>query len=253
MKIVIVEDELAASENLTYMLQSIDGSIKVQKVLDSVKTSIAYFSEPNDAELVFMDIHLADGISFEIFDQVDINIPVIFTTAYNQYTLKAFKFNSIDYLLKPLDKDELSDALEQFKVQTKQKGISDHQIKGLLDLVEGKATNYKSTFLVSHRDQLIPIKTENIAYFKIDTGIVKGITSDNKSYIIDNKLEDLEEVLDPKRFYRVNRQFIANKDAIVNIKQYFNGKLVVVMNPVCDERIVVSKAKASEFKEWVSS
>ena len=253
MKVVIVEDELAASENLTYLLHSIDNTIEILKVIDSVKSSVAYFSKSHEAELVFMDIHLADGISFEIFDSVSINIPVIFTTAYNQYALKAFKFNSIDYLLKPIDKDELSDSLEQYKVQTKQKGIADHQIKGLLDLVSGKTKTYKSTFLVNHRDQLIPIKTENIAYFRIDTGIVKGITSDNKSYIIDQKLDDLEEELDPEQFYRTNRQIILNRDAIINIKQYFNGKLTVVVNPVCDERIVVSKAKATEFKAWVSS
>ncbi len=253
MKVVIVEDELAASENLTYLLHSIDNTIEVLKVIDSVKASVAYFSKPHEAELVFMDIHLADGISFEIFDNVTINIPVIFTTAYNQYALKAFKFNSIDYLLKPIDKDELADALEQFKVQTKQKGIADHQIKGLIDLVSGKAKTYKSTFLVGHRDQLIPIKTENIAYFRIDTGIVKGIISDNKSYVIDYKLEDLEEELDPEQFYRINRQFILSRNAIMNIKQYFDGKLIVVVNPVCDERIIVSKAKATEFKMWVSS
>ena len=140
MKVVIVEDELAASENLTYLLHSIDNTIEVLKVIDSVKSSVAYFSKPHEAELVFMDIHLADGISFEIFDSVTINIPVIFTTAYNQYALKAFKFNSIDYLLKPIDKDELADALEQFKVQTKQKGIADHQIKGRDQEVSRPAT-----------------------------------------------------------------------------------------------------------------
>lgn len=253
MKVVIVEDELAASENLTYLLHSIDRTIEVLKVLDSVKASVAYFSMPHQAELVFMDIHLADGISFEIFDQATIDIPVVFTTAYNQYALKAFKFNSIDYLLKPIDKDELFDALQQFKALNSQKGIAEHQIKGLLDLVKKKGKTYKSTFLAGHRDQLIPIKTEKIAYFRIDNGIVKGITCDNKSYVIDGKLENLEEELDPEQFYRANRQFIVNRDAIANIKQYFNAKLIVVVNPVCDERIVVSKAKATEFKTWVGS
>ena len=253
MKVIIVEDELAASDNLTYLLSTIDSSIEVLKVLDAVKSSIAFFSKPHEAELIFMDIHLADGISFEIFDQVDLDVPVVFTTAYNQYALKAFKFNSIDYLLKPIDKDELSDALQQFRVQNKQKGISGDQIKGLLDLVKEKDKVYKSTFLVGHRDQLTPVKTENIAYFTIETGIVKATTSDNKSHVIDAKLEDIEEELDPQEFYRVNRQFIVNRDAIVNIKQYFNGKLILFVNPVLNERIVVSKAKASEFKNWVSS
>ncbi len=253
MKVLIVEDELAASENLAYLLHSINKNIEVVQVLDSVKSSVDFFSRPHEAELVFMDIHLADGISFEIFEQSSIDIPVIFTTAYNQYALKAFKFNSIDYLLKPIDKDELADALHQFKVQNKGKKIDDQQVKGLLDLIQTERKNFKTTFLVSHRDQLIPLKTNNIAYFRIDTGIVKAITSDNTSYSVDDKLEDVEKELDPSLFYRANRQFIINKEAVVNLKTYFNGKLVVEVNPICDERIVISKAKATEFKDWLGS
>jgi two-component system LytT family response regulator len=225
----------------------------VIKVLDSVKASIAYFSKPQTAELVFMDIHLADGISFEIFDRVSITVPVIFTTAYNQYTLKAFKVNSIDYLLKPLDQEELTDALQQFKEQNQDKGISDNQIKGLLDLVNEKKQVYKTTFLISHRDQLIPIKTADIAYFMIDTGVVKATTFDNKSYSIDGKLEELEEELDPANFYRINRQCILRRDALARIKQYFNGKLIVEVTPVSKEQIIVSKAKAPDFKTWVAN
>lgn len=253
MKVVIVEDEIAASDNLIYLLHAIDPNLEVIKVLDSVKSSVDFFSREQQAELVFMDIHLADGISFEIFEQVSISVPIIFTTAYDQYALKAFKVNSIDYLLKPIDEEELSDALDQFRLQINEKGIADHQMKGLLDLIKVKAQTYKSTFLVNQRDQLIPLKTERIAYFRIDTGIVKGITDDNQSYSIDLKLEDIENVLDPEYFYRINRQFIVQRDAIVNIKYYFNGKLLVRVNPICEERIIVSKAKATEFKNWMNS
>lgn len=253
MNVVIVEDELAASDNLSYLLQAIDKNIKVIKVLDSVKAAVTFFSQPQKAELVFMDIHLADGVSFEIFDKVDLGIPVIFTTAYNQYTLKAFKFNSIDYLLKPLDKDELSDALQQFKEQKKEEGIDKEQIKGLLNLVKEKEKTYKTTFLITNRDQLIPLKTTDIAYFIIDTGVVKAITFDKKSYPIDDKLEDLEQDLNPDNFYRINRQCILRRDALVRIKQYFNGKLIVDVTPASSEQIIVSKAKASDFKSWVAS
>lgn len=253
MNVVIVEDELAASDNLSYLLKSIDSTIQVIKVLDSVKASVAFFSQPQKAELVFMDIHLADGVSFEIFDQVSINIPVIFTTAYNQYTLKAFKVNSIDYLLKPLDQDELSDALQQFKEQKPDTSIANDQIMGLLDLVKEKERSYKTTFLITHRDQLIPLKTKDIAYFQIDTGVVKATTFDSKSYIIDSKLEELEEELDPNNFYRINRQCILRRDALARIKQYFNGKLIVEVTPVSKEQIIVSKAKAPDFKTWVAS
>ncbi len=174
MKIVIVEDELAASENLTYLLKKLNPNIEVLTVLDSVRSSVAYFSTPNEAELVFMDIHLADGLSFEIFDQVQINKPVIFTTAYDQYALKAFKVNSIDYLLKPIDEDELQKALTQFEVQSQIESSPNVQMEGLLNLIKAKSKTYKTTFLVSLRDQLIPIKTSSIAYLYIDTGIVKG-------------------------------------------------------------------------------
>jgi len=253
MKVVIIEDELAASENLIYLLKSIDPGIEVLKVMDSVKTAVSFFSSPNTAELAFMDIHLADGLSFEIFDQVRIKVPVVFTTAYDQYTLKAFKVNSIDYLLKPIDQEELSEALDQFIIQTEDKGVSEQQVKGLLSLINTSPKAFKTTFLVNQRDQMIPLKTDNIAYFYIDQGIVKGQNKDNISYIIDSKLEDIESELNPAEFYRVNRQFIVNRNAIENIKHYFNGKLIVTVKPVSEERIVVSKAKATSFKNWMSS
>ena len=253
MKIVIVEDELAASENLSYMLKRINPDIEVLAVLDSVRKSVEYFSTTTKAELVFMDIHLADGLSFEIFDQVQITIPVIFTTAYDQYALKAFKVNSIDYLLKPIDEDELAKSLTQFEVQSQIESSPNVQMEGLLNLIKTKNKTYKTTFLVNLRDQLIPIKIENIAYLYIDTGIVKGITKENKAYTLDKKIEDLENELDPAYFYRVNRQFIVHKEAIANIKYYFNGKLILNVSPIFNEQIVVSKAKSTAFKRWVNS
>ncbi len=253
MRVVIVEDELAASDNLAYLLHSIDDSIEILKVLDSVAASVDYFTKPNNAELVFMDIHLADGISFEIFDRAKISIPVIFTTAYDQYALKAFKVNSIDYLLKPIDQEELGEALEQFTLQSKDRSISEHQMNGLLDLIKVGKPTYKSTFLVSQRDQLVPLKIENIAYFRIESGIVWATTLNNMSYSIDSKLEEIEEEIDPSLFYRANRQFIIKKDVIAKIKYYFNGKLIVSVNPDCAERIVISKAKATDFKNWMAS
>ena len=142
MKIVIVEDELSASENLTYLLKNLNSNIEVLTVLDSVRASVEYFSKPTEAELVFMDIHLADGLSFEIFDQVQINKPVIFTTAYDQYALKAFKVNSIDYLLKPVDEDELAKALTQFEVQSQIETSPNVQMEGLLNLIKANNKTY---------------------------------------------------------------------------------------------------------------
>lgn len=253
MNVIIVEDELAASDNLSYLLTKINPSIKVIAILDTVTATVDYFSKPHDGVLVFMDIHLADGISFEIFDQVAIHIPVIFTTAYDQYALKAFKVNSIDYLLKPIDEEELSDALDRFEAQTQKKGIDETQMEGLLQLIQKKSTNFKQTFLVGMGDQLLPVKTSDIAYFFIDTGVVKAVTVYDKSYVLDLKLEDIEEALDPTIFYRANRQFILRREAIVTIKFHFNSKLLVEVQPACSERIVVSKAKASDFKNWMGS
>ena len=253
MQVIIVEDELAASENLAYLLQSMDETIEVEQVLESVTDAVDYFSGPYKASLIFMDIHLADGLSFEIFEKVEVTTPIIFTTAYDQYALKAFKVNSIDYLLKPIDEEELSEAIKKFKSRTPEKGIDKEQIDSLLNLIGGGARRYRETFLVSHRDQLIPLKTDSIAYFRIDTGVVKGVTVDNQSYVMDTKLEEIEEGLDPAKFYRVNRQYIVKKEALESIKYYFNGKLIITLSPACDEKVVVSKAKATAFKNWVNS
>ena len=253
MKVVIVEDELAASDNLKYLLNAIDPDIEVVTVLDTVKSCIAYFSKPSDAALIFMDIHLGDGLSFEIFDHVSVNIPIIFTTAYDEYALKAFAVNSIDYILKPVLQEELSKALDKFRNLTNAQSLSKTDLTDVLHLLKGQQKTYKANYLIAHRDELIPIKTEDIAYFYIDTGIVKVVTHQNKVFSMDKKLEDLEHELDPAQFDRANRQFIINRNAIAKIKTYFGGKLIVNVNPPISERIVVSKAKATQFKNWVNS
>jgi len=253
MKIVIVEDELAASENLAYMLKNLQDNLEVLAVLDSVKTAVDYFSKNQGADLVFMDIHLADGLSFEIFDAVKIDAPIIFTTAYDQYALQAFKLNSIDYLLKPIDEDELEVSLAQFKGQLKGKGLITNQVEGLLSLLKDQKKTYKSMYLVHYRDELIPLKTEKIAYLFIENAIIKAVTKDRQTHIIDQKLEDIENDLDPSNFYRLNRQFIAQRDSIAGIKQYFNGKLIISVMPPHKEQVIVSKAKATEFKNWMNN
>jgi len=253
MKVVIVEDEIAASENLIFLLQEQEPDLEVLRVLDSVDSAIAYFSAGTEAQLVFMDIHLADGISFEIFEQVSITAPIIFTTAYDQYALKAFKVNSIDYLLKPIIEEELEAALDQFRRTDMDKTVDDHQINAILDYMQAQRKPYKSTYLVHHKDEMVPVKTEDIAFFYIDTGVVKAVTFGNRPYPIEKKLEDIEAELDPEQFKRVNRQYIVQKEAIAHLKYYFNGKLILQTDPPAKERIVISKAKATEFKSWVNT
>jgi len=253
MKVVIVEDEIAASENLTYLLNDIDPTLEILKIADTVKAAVSYFSKAQDVDLIFMDIHLADGISFEIFEQVEIKTPIIFTTAYDQYAIEAFKVNSVNYLLKPLHKEELSEAIDKFKSTQQTSKFSESSIASLMQILETKSIAYKATYLVQKRDELLPIKTKDIAFFFIDSSIVKAVTFNNQSYVINKKLEDIDAELDPNAFLRVNRQFILNKESVTKIKFYFNGKLIVITQPPHKERIVVSKAKANDVKIWMNS
>lgn len=254
MKVIIVEDEILASENLSYMLKEINSDIEILAVLDSVKSSIKYLEKGNNADLIFMDIHLADGISFEIFEQVKIKTPLIFTTAYDQYAIKAFKLNSIDYILKPIDEEELENAINKYLELAEVSTPADNiQLENVLKLLNSEKKSFKSTFLVQKRDELIPIKTEDIAYFFIDEGIVKVVSFTNNSSIINKKLEDIENEIDPQLFFRVNRQMIINRNAFSNIKYYFNGKLIVNTLPKYSQKIVVSKLKASELKKWLGA
>lgn len=251
MKVLIIEDEFAAVENLKYLLKDIEPSIEIEKVIDSVEEAINYFNGNIASELVFMDIHLADGISFDIFEKTQVNIPIIFTTAYNEYALKAFKVNSIDYLLKPIDEEELKESIDKYK-SSKNIQPDNTQLKNLLALLNENKKEYKSTYLVQQRDTLIPLDTNDIAYFTIDEGIVKAITLDNKSYTIDKKLEDIEAELDTRKFFRANRQFIVQRKAVKNLQLYFNGKLLLNIIPKPNEQIVISKAKAPLLKQWMN-
>lgn len=252
MKVVILEDERSAAENLKHLLGEVDASIQVDAIIDSVSGAVEYFKEVKDIELAFFDIHLADGNSFDIFKQVDINAPLIFTTAYDEYALKAFKVNSIDYLLKPIDEDELKEAIEKFK-STKRSLKMPQELESIFEMLGKVSKKYKSTFLVRQRDKLIPVDAADIAYITIDASIVKAVTFEGQSYIIDEKMEEIESDLNPNQFFRANRQFIIQRRSIANLTIYFNGKLILNIEPKPAERIIVSKAKAPQLKNWINS
>lgn len=252
MKVAILEDEKSAAENLIYHLGQIDPSIEVDMVIDTVSGGIDYFKEARDIELAFFDIHLADSISFDIFKEVEIKTPVIFTTAYDEYALKAFKVNSIDYLLKPIDEDELRESIERFKSLNRNVRMP-QEFESILELLRTGSKKYKSTFLLQQRDKLIPIDVADIAYITINASIVRAITFDNKSYVIHEKLDDIEASLNPEHFFRANRQFIIQRKSIQSLTLYFNGKLIVNTEPNATEKIVVSKAKATQIKNWMNS
>ena len=251
MNVLIIEDEQAAAENLKYLLKEIEPSITFETVIDTVVDAVDFFNKEHSVELAFFDIHLADGISFEIFEKTQVNVPIIFTTAYDEYAIKAFKVNSVDYLLKPIDEDELKEAINKYKT-TKQTRLLTDQFQQMLQLMSAEKKSYKSTYLVQQRDTLVPLSVDNVAYFTIDASIVKAVTRDNKSFIIDKKLEDIEIELNPELFFRANRQFIVNRNAIENLQLYFNGKLILNVNPQPEEQIIVSKAKAPQLKNWMN-
>ena len=250
MRVVIIEDEWEASEHLSSLLHNIDPSIEIVTIIDSIHQSIEFFKKHQNFDLIFMDIHLADGISFEIFKDVELKSPVIFTTAYDQYAIKAFKVNSIDYILKPLIKGEIEQALNKFKNQKEQTTNQDLLHNLYQELTQKK--NFKTTFLVQHQEALYPISTSDLAGFFIDNGIIKGSTFEGKSYIITHTMEQLEDELNPIDFYRINRQFILQRNSIKRIDYYFNGKLKIKTEPSFDGELIVSKSKASNFKKWLN-
>ena len=250
MNVLIIEDEELAARNLLSILQEI-GDLKAVAVLESIVDSIEWFELNKCPDLVFMDIHLADGSSFEIFKHVKINCPVIFTTAYDEYALQAFKVNSIDYLLKPIDVAEVRRALVKLENFTKSNGDS-NEYKKLLSMLKPDI-EYKTHFLVLQKgDKLVPLTAESIACVFIDVTVVKALTYEGKSFSIQYSLDELVTMLNPKDFFRANRQFIIARDAIQDLDLWFNGRLSVNLKVTVSEKILISKARIPEFKTWFS-
>ena len=206
-------------------------------------------------ELVFMDIHLADGSAFEIFDHIKITCPIIFTTAYDEYALKAFKVNSIDYLLKPINAEDLRKAFDKLDLLVSHKNNSEKQSDIINEIVKklNKEENYKSHFLIPVKgDKFVPLTVDSILFFYISDGTVKAVDEDGRQHPFTMSLDDLADMLNPKLFFRANRQFLISRKAIKDISLWFNGRLVINLNIHFElkDKIIISKAKASEFKEW---
>ncbi len=252
MKVLIIEDEAPAFRRLQKILEETDSEIEIVEVIDSVDESVKWLRNHEAPHLIFMDIQLNDGISFEIFEQVKVTAPVIFTTAFDEYMLQAFKVNSIDYLLKPIRPEELTQSLEKY--QEMRESFSGQSAVNLSDLVKEIRLDdkkFKSRFLAKQGDKLISIETENIAYFQSRHGVVHLVTFDNKKFILDHTLDEVSNEIDPEKFYRANRQFIVRFKAIAMVHRYHKGKLLVEMTTKTDEEIIVSAEKASSFKAWL--
>lgn len=250
-RVIIVEDETAAQLNLRSMLHSIVPDCEVVEVLESVEESVEYFSKGVDADVVFMDIHLADGDSFRIFQSVDIDIPIIFTTAYDEYALEAFKVNSVDYLLKPFKEEDLRRALD--KLQRLTQGERSEQRNRRNEMVQAAQGDGVQTLLVRYKDKIIPVKMEEVAFFYTSDDQVTVTTLDCRRYPVDKTLEALSQQLSGDEFYRANRQFIISRRAVKDIAVWFGSRLALNLNVETPERIIISKARVSDFKQWLQS
>ena len=249
MKVVIVEDEFTAAQNLERLLTSIDSTIDIIAVLQNVDESIEWFSTNAMPDVVFMDIHLADGDSFSIFKSVDIRCAIIFITAYDQYALKAFEVNSIDYLLKPISKNSLEKALDKLKNFSPNHNNAD-VIAQIMKSIHQVNKTHRKSFLVPFKDKLIPISSDDIAYVYSQNKKAVITCFNKRAYMMDTSLDDFLKQLDPDLFFRANRQFIISHQAVTDLSIWFDGKLAVNLSVATPERIIVSRARSADFKKW---
>jgi two-component system LytT family response regulator len=256
LRIIIIEDEPATARNLEFVLQETTQDIEVIAMLTGVTESVKWFNgNTGNYDLIFMDIRLNDGLSFDIFGQVNIEVPVIFVTAYDDYAIQAFKANGIDYILKPFDEKELEQALLKFKRLTTPtiRTDSNSQLRQLAESIMGHGIPYKQSFLVHFRDKLVPLTVQEIAWFYTTNEIVYLQTFDKKKLVVEFTMEQLQQQLNPIDFFRVNRQFIVHRKAIREINFYFNGRLSLRTTPETDEKMLISKARVQEFKTWMNA
>ena len=252
MKVIIVEDEINATKNLKALLNEIDNSISVIACLQTVNEACKWIENNSSPDLAFFDIHLSEGLSFEIFEKTEVKFPVIFTTAFNQYALRAFKVNSIDYILKPIKKKEIAESIDKYRF-LKQNFLSRNEmLLPALKILSGEINQtFKKALLVKKFDGLIPILTSDFAYFQISNTIVCGHTFNKERFVIEETLDNLENQLSPSVFFRANRQFIVSRNAIKEATFYFNRRFILKISPTPDENILISKARVSEFKDWL--
>ena len=250
MNVIIIEDEKPAARRLNRMLSELN--IEVQTMLHSVEESINWFQDNKHPDLIFLDIQLSDGLSFEIFEEIEVKSAIIFTTAYDEYALKAFKLNSIDYLLKPLDEDELKIAVDKFKEnQTKQSDVQvniDDIRKLLINPVDRK---FKKRFTIKVGQHIKIIHVDEIECFYSENKSTYIHTNSNRNYLIDHSLEHWQEQLNPEQFFRVNRTFIIHINAIKDIISYTNSRLKIILHSYTDSEIIVSRERVKDFKNWI--
>ncbi|WP_194778086.1 LytR/AlgR family response regulator transcription factor [Pararhodonellum marinum] len=247
-KIVIIEDEEANSDRLKRMILNLRSNYQIIEILSSINKSVDWLTSHDHPDLLFMDIQLSDGLSFEIFNQIELKCPVIFTTAYDEFAIKAFKFNSVDYLLKPVLKDELEFAIKKFEGLESSIGEKNTALKKLLTIIDKK--EFRTRFLVPYKDGFKQIYVDSISYFFSEFGTTYAISFDGEKNLLDHTLESLEEQLDQKVFFRANRQYLVNINSISQVHNHFNSKLKVELKQL-KNGIIISRLKATSFKKWL--
>jgi two-component system, LytTR family, response regulator len=254
MKVIIIEDEELAVETLQRQLRKLDTPIEVVATFDSVKTTVEWIQHHPPPDLAFFDIQLADGLSFGIFEQVKVTFPVIFVTAYDAYALRAFKVNSIDYLLKPVETDALKNALDKLSMLQKSTEATQSSVdlRVIQQMLTRTTPRYKTRFLVKIGDKLAGFTTEEVEYFYGENKIVWMRLKNGRKYVVDYTLDDLEDLLDPVSFFRLNRKYIATFESIDETIAYTNSRLKVkLLHPPDTEDILISREKAEEFRVWL--
>lgn len=252
MNVLIVEDEIYAAQGLEKMLRSIEPGHNVLKVIGSVDETIEYLSDNPAIDLIFMDIQLSDGISFEIFSEIKVEYPVIFTTSYDEYAIKAFQVNSIDYLLKPVEKAALQKSIDKYK-KLFATPTQNNQIEQMLAQISFVKKEFKSRLLVKTAKGMHTLPIEDVAFIYIENQMVFVRTTSDQRFALEKTLDELEKQLDPSKFFRLNRQFIASIKAIHTIHNYFNNTLKIELTPPIDREIIVSRYTVKSFKEWLDS
>ena len=252
MKIVIIEDEIITANELAATIKLLEPDTIIEAILDSVQTAIAFFQKNDEPDLIFSDVQLGDGLSFEIFKVCHISAPVIFCTAYDEYALNAFKTNSIDYILKPSTSKTIANSLAKYRNLRKTLSDGEHQYQAILDTLLNRETSKASSILVNYKDKIVPVWIDEIAMFYIEIEVTHLQTFNSKSYTINKNLEELEKI-SGKRFFRVNRQCLINRKAISEVAHHFSQKLSVTVSVPFKDKIMISKEKAPQFLNWLES
>jgi DNA-binding LytR/AlgR family response regulator len=249
MRVLIIEDENRSANRLMKLLLEIDPSIEIVDKIDSVRNALTFFQKQNQLDLVFADIQLSDGLSFEIFDQVKIDTPIVFTTAYDNYAIRAFKVNGIDYLLKPINPKELEQAIHKFKSIPKPNAIPD--LSMLVDLIKEKEVEYKSRFMIKVGDRIKTVYVSEISAVLSEDKGTYLIDKTGSRHLLDISLDKVFASLDPNLFFRINRKYIVFIDSIAEIYSWKNSRLKLLVKNHDDNSIIVSREKAAEFKDWL--